>query len=68
MSTLNQVIKGLQIIAKYEREDSYAVNAEHDIIYAGHVIFENISKEDRQELEKLDWHWDDDAGSWAKFV
>lgn len=68
MATINEVLKGLQIIAKYEKEDPCGVSAEHDIIYAGWTVSDKLSQEDRDQLEQLGWHWDSSIDSWARFV
>lgn len=60
-----QIIKGLQILAKYPDND---IAAEHDIIYAGPVRSETISTKDAKELEELGWHIDSETDSWSKFV
>jgi hypothetical protein len=68
MATLNQVIKGLEILVKYSGDGSHSICAEHDIIYAGPDVKEDLRDEDRKALEELGWHWAEDADSWARFV
>jgi len=65
MATINQVLEGLKIFAKYGG-DEYLVAAEHDVIFAG--PWEPLSEEDNKRLEELGWHFDEYADSWAKFV
>ena len=68
MASLNQVIKGLEILSKYDSKngDSHNICAEHDIIYAGPGV--EVSEEDKKILDDLGWHWDSSADSWARFV
>lgn len=63
MATLNQVIEGLQVFAKY---DEHNVCAEHDIIYAR--AYTDLTPEDTATLERLGWHWSKQADSWGVFV
>ena len=59
---MERILKGLQIIAKYEPKADFA--AEHDIIYCGDEG--NYSAEDKQALDELGWFVSED--SWAFFV
>ena len=68
MATIDQVIKGLQIIAKYSGPDSRSIGAAHDIIYAGPDVKEDLTEEDKKALEELSWYWESDADSWACLV
>lgn len=69
MATINNVIKGLTILAKYTAKggDCYNISAEHDVIYAG-PDGEAVSAEDAAELEGIGWFLDKDVDSWAVFV
>jgi hypothetical protein len=68
MATIGEVIEGLQLLATCEKQGlkAYAVDAEHDIIYAGPDISE-VSPEVSARLEKLGWHRSD-ADRWAIFT
>ena len=62
---ISNLIAGLQIIAKYDNNN---VCAEHDVIYAGHSCWEDMSEEDCNAMETNGWHWDDDVQCYALFV
>lgn len=66
MSSIEQIIEGAKIFAKY---GGY-VSAEHDIIYAGpnRMRDEKISQEDQDKLKELDWSFNDGLEAWYKFV
>jgi hypothetical protein len=65
MHTINEVIQGLKVFAKYQ-DHRPSVCAEHDIIYA--QVGSDLTEADIAELEALGWHWDEDGDSWARFV
>ena len=65
MTKIEKVIKGLQILAKYEDCD---IQSEHDQIYVGPTDAKDVSKVDAKELEKLDFFIDSEFGSWTRFV
>jgi hypothetical protein len=71
MAKLSEVIEGLQILGKYIRGglDSHDIGAGHDVICAGPDVDEDTPSEgDRERLEELGWHYDDEYDSWACFV
>ena len=51
MATIENFTKGLEILKKYELDDSY-LGAEHDIIYISNTK-NPVSEEDRKALNKL---------------
>lgn len=59
---MNPILKGLQIIAKYDPQ--FEMCAEHDQIWAGVGI--EVSEEDSNRLIQLRWFTDND--SWSHFV
>lgn len=63
MKRMEKIITGLQILAKYE--DSMC--AEHDRIYAGPDDGNDVSPEDKERLESLDWEIGD-SDRWEKNV
>lgn len=67
--TLGNLVRGLQIIAKYAG-DGYCMAAEHDQVWAGTDASakNDMTPEDVAELEAIDWNWDEDVGSWMAFV
>lgn len=65
MATADKIVDGLRIlIAGSSRVD---VSAEHDVIYAGGPTT-TVNTEDRLELERLGWYWDEQFGCWAHFT
>lgn len=70
MASVNAVIEGLTILAKYDPKglDSRNIAAEHDVLYGPGKGPEVMSEGDRKRLEELGWRWDDKADSWARFV
>lgn len=63
MSQIDQVIRGLEILKSHGAD---GVCAEHDVIYVNGP--KDICNQSLEELENLNWHWDTDVDSWAKFV
>jgi hypothetical protein len=65
MATINEVLGGLQILAKYNGE-KHDICAAHDIIYAGAGV--EVTPEEAVELDKLGWFFEKEFESWARFV
>lgn len=65
MRTIDKIIRGLAIIAKYE--GAYIV-AEHDQIYAGPKNHRDVSDLDLLELESLGWEFNEDINNWGRWV
>ena len=61
---MKELIKALQIFAKYKNED-YPTHCEHDVLYIMGIEEDEISKEDVIELDKLGFFWGDDC--WMSF-
>lgn len=64
---MEDFMKGLQILLKYNPEKYHGLAADHDIIYIEGVVPEDVSEEDAKELERLGFHRDE-FGSYASFV
>jgi hypothetical protein len=64
VTRIEEVIEGLQILAKY----SNCIDAQHDVIYAGPGISSMVTAEDADRLKQLLWHIDKEVDSWAKFT
>lgn len=58
---MEKIIRGLQIINKYEEK---LLTAEHDVIY---IWARNVTPEDEKELEKLEWSHDE-PNHWFTYV
>lgn len=64
---MNNVLAGMQIIARYDED--FEICAEHDTIYAGAGIKTlpmAMTEEDRNAMEKFGWEWDGE--SWRAFT
>lgn len=68
MASYKQIIGGLTILAKYDKDgfDGHIGGADHDIVYGSQVDPKNMSEEDKNTLEDLRWHFDEDNG-WSHF-
>jgi len=54
----NDVIEGLQILAKYRNEPGYDLGAEHDCIYA-YATDKPVERPDLERLVELGWFQED---------
>jgi hypothetical protein len=67
MAKILEIADGRRILAKYDA--GYAVDAEHDVIYAGpEDISKVISADDKAELERLGWFISEDVGRFMVFT
>ena len=62
---MQDIVTGLLILLKYGEKD---ICAEHDIIYAGHDLHEEMSDEDKETMEKAGWLWNDGLESYFHFT
>lgn len=63
---MNRILKGLTILAKYVKDGS--ISAEHDEIWAGGEGQENMTEEDKKEMDDAGWTFDENFDSWHHFV
>jgi hypothetical protein len=63
---MKDLIKALQIFLKYKNKD-YPTHCEHDVLLVVGITEDEVSEEDKTELEKLGFHWDSEYDSWASF-
>lgn len=63
---MEDLIKALQIFLKYKNEQ-WPTNCSHDQLAIMEVGFEEVSREDREALEELDFTWDEDEECWISF-
>ena len=61
---MEKLIKALQIFLKYKNE-SYPTHCEHDVLYIVWITQEEVSNEDKAELEELGFYWSDGYESWV---
>jgi hypothetical protein len=64
MRHIDQIIAGLQIVAKYPNSD-HDVCSDHDIIWAGTM---DMTDEDKHAMMAAGWHWDNQSDSFAHFT
>lgn len=62
---MNDLIKALQIFAKYT-DTRCPTSCEHDILYV-QVSSEEVTEEDKIELEKLGFRVDDDLDNFSSY-
>ena len=70
MATINEVLKGLEILSKYCDPDKHScISAEHDEICAGPDLLNGpkIPKADKAKLKALGW-FIGEYDCWQKFV
>jgi len=68
MASINQLRRGLDILAKYcDPDDPCGCCAEHDEIFSGHDA-SKVSAEDKKALKELGWTFDSGIGSWHHFT
>lgn len=61
-----RIVKGLALIASLD--DGIEISAAHDVIYVGTGTWRDLPVETCDALERLGWHYDNDAESWAVFT
>lgn len=62
---MEEVLKGLLIIQKYDPKSGFGVG--HDQIWCGNSDLE-YSEEDKKVLDELAWFVDEECESWSKFI
>jgi hypothetical protein len=67
MATINNVLNGLKVFAKYGGEE-HLVCAEHDILYAGPPNSSKLTSEDEKALTDAGWHFDKSVKTWGIFT
>lgn len=63
---MKKLIQALEIFAKYQ-DLEYPTNCEHDELVIAGITFEEVSEEDRELLDKLDFFWSDENEGWTSF-
>lgn len=63
---MENLIKALTIFLKYGNQD-YPTHCEHDELLVVGISEDVVSDEDKEELDKLGFFWDEEYGSWASF-
>lgn len=67
MATIQQVIDGLKILARYGNDQS--AMGDHDVIYAAeNVRKDTLTADERAAMEAAGWHRDDECEAWARFT
>ncbi len=63
---MEQLIKALQIFLKYGNPD-YPTHCEHDILMIMGIEEDEISDEDKKELDELGFFWSGEYDCYASF-
>lgn len=63
---MEDLIKALQIFLKYKNE-RWPTHCEHDIMMVGSIEEDEISDEDKVELEKLSFTWNSEYDCWTSY-
>lgn len=61
---MEDLIKALQIFIKYKNSDC-PTHCEHDELFVVDITEDEVSEEDKKELERLSFTWADDH--WSSF-
>ena len=67
MATLDELIKGLQIIAGYTPTRCHCVEVNNEVLCAGPEGLV-VSEDDQTQLEELGWWLDPEYDVWCVFV
>lgn len=63
---MEDLIKALQIFCKY-KNSRWPTHCEHDVLSIMDISKEEVSEEDREELDRLGFIWDDENDCFASF-
>ena len=63
--TITNLIAALGILEKYDR-GSYPTHCEHDELFIVNVTYDQVTPEDRAELEALGFH-KNSHGNWSSY-
>lgn len=63
---MEQLIKALQIFLKY-KNSGWPTHCEHDVLMIADITEEEISEEDKAELDELGFFWSDEYTCWVSY-
>jgi len=63
---MEDLIKALQIFLKY-KNSTYPTHCEHDILMICDISYEEVSEEDKEELDRLSFFWNKEYECWTSF-
>lgn len=63
---MENLIKALQIFLKYKNE-TYPTHCEHDVLIIVGITEDEVSDEDKIELEKLGFNWNTEYDLWSSY-
>jgi len=63
---MEDLIKALQIFLKY-RNEKYPTHCEHDVLMIGRILEGDVSDEDKVELDKFGFFWNEEYDCWTSY-
>lgn len=63
---MEDLIKALNIFLKYT-DSANPTHCEHDVLYVVDISYEEVSKEDKEELKKLGFSWSNEIDCWYSY-
>lgn len=62
---MNDLIRALTIFEKYMPNTKWPTHCEHDVLLV--LAPEGLTKEDREEVERLSFNWDESREGWRSY-
>ncbi len=63
---MEELIEALQIFLKYKNE-TFPTHCEHDILMVVGITEEEVSEEDKQKLDELNFFWSSEYDCWVSY-
>ena len=64
---MDNLIKALTIFRKYKNND-YPTMCDHDILMIADITEEEVSEDDKAELDKLGFSWNKGYSCWSSYI
>lgn len=68
MAKIDQVLGGLKILKAQKTDTEFSVEGHHDLVLVGPIAEDVVSEDDAEELDGLDWVYDEDREGWVIFT
>lgn len=70
MTSMDDLIAGFTILRRYDASSAREINTDHDLLWAGPQDREyaEYTQQDRDQLEELGWHFDEEITRWANYT